>query len=294
MALAIQPLTPVIGAEISGIDLAGTLSDGDLRAVHAALMRHLVVFFRDQALSPAQQAALAHRFGRLRRAQRAAFDITEDAPEVAVLLNDESKPPNVNHYHSDGIFRRTPEFGAMLYGVEVPESGGDTIFVNMEAAFAALSPAMQDHLSVLEASHDFMKLHGSPAKARSWVGDNAARMDEMRRQNPPAVHPMVRVHPVTGRRSLFIAESFTTHILGLSKTESDGLLDTLFRHCTLPEFQVRFKWRNGSMAFWDNRATMHYAVADYWPARRLMHRITIETDELGAPGVEGVSGLAAA
>ena len=294
MAVAIHSLTPAIGAEISGVDLAASPAESDLRAIHAALMRHLVVFFRDQALPPSRQAALARRFGRLRQAQRAAFDITEDAPEVAVLLNDESKPPNVNHYHSDGIFRRMPEFGAMLYGVEVPDAGGDTIFVNMEAAFAALSPAMQSCLSGMQASHDFMKLHGSPTKARSWSGDNAARMDEMRRQNPPVVHPMVRVHPVTGRRSLYLAESFTTHILGLSKTESDGLLDTLFRHCTLPEFQVRFKWRTGSMAFWDNRATMHYAVADYWPARRLMHRITIETDELGAPGIEGVAGLAAA
>lgn len=288
MTLTCTPLTPRIGAVIGGIDLAAAPGDDALRRVHAMLMDYKVVFFRDQALAAPQQAAIARRFGRLRVAQKAAFDTIDDAPEIAVLLNDRERPPNVNHYHADGIFRTTPEFAAILYGVEVPASGGDTLFVDMHAAYEALSDDMRAYLDGKQASNDFMKLHGSPSKARSWRAENAARMDAMRRQNPPVVHPMVRTHPVTGRRSLWISESFTTHVVGVPPAESNGVLEMLFRHCTLPEFQCRFRWRAGSLAFWDNRTTMHYAVADYWPERRLMHRVTIETDEIGAPGVEGL------
>lgn len=286
MPLTVEPLTPCIGAELHGLDLSAPLSDADIADIHGALMDHLVVFFRDQQLTPVAQRALAARFGRLRVAQRAAFEVNQEAAEVAVLINDRERPPNVNHYHSDGIFRKLPEFAAILYGETVPASGGDTLFVNMQAAYDALSPELKHYVDQRSAVHDFMKLHGSPAKARSWEGDNAARMDAMRRQNPPVEHPMVREHPVTGRRSLLISPSFTTHIVGVSSGESQGVLETLYQHCALPEFQCRFKWRAGSLAFWDNRATMHYAVADYWPERRVMHRITIETDDIGVPDVE--------
>lgn len=292
MALSTTPLSPVIGAEIGGVDLGAAPGDEELRQIHAALMRHKVVYFRDQNLSPVAQSALARRFGRLRIAQRAAFDVNEEAAEIAVLLTDRERPPNVNHYHADGIFRRVPEFAAMLYAVEVPASGGDTIFVNMQAAYEALSAPMRSYVHDKQACNDFMKLHGSPAKARSWSEENAARMDAMRVQNPPVEHPMVRTHPVTGQTSLWISESFTTHIVGVSATESNGMLDMLFRHCSLPEFQCRVRWSPGTMVFWDNRATMHYAVADYWPERRLMHRVTIETDDIGAPGVEGLGSAA--
>jgi taurine dioxygenase len=291
MAITSTPLTPIIGAEITGIDLGATLGDEPLREVHAALMKHKVVCFRDQQLSPVAQSAFAGRFGRLRIAQRAAFGVDDEAREVAVLTNDRKRPPNVNHYHADGIFRRVPEFAAMLYAIEVPSSGGDTIFVNMQAAYEALSPELRTYLAGKQASNDFMKLHGSPAKARSWKGDDdAQRMDAMRKQNPPVVHPMLRTHPVTGNVSLWISESFTTHIVGVPASESNGMLEMLFRHCTLPEFQCRFRWSPGMLMFWDNRTTLHYAVADYWPERRHMHRITIETDEIGAPGVEGLGG----
>ena len=286
--LEVVPLTPGIGAELHGPDLAHELTDTDVRAIHAALVQHHVVFFRNQSLTPVQQASVARRFGRLRMAQKAAFDVIDGAPEIAVLLNDRERPPNVNHYHADGIFRAVPEFGAMLYGVDVPATGGDTIFVDMQAAYAGLSPELRAYVDGKQASNDFMKLHGSPAKARSWKGDNAERMERARKQNPPVVHPLVRYHPVSGVPSLWLSESFTTHIVDVSPAESNGMLDTLFRHCALPEYQCRFAWRNGSMAFWDNRATMHYAVADYWPEKRLMHRVTIETDDIGAPGVEGL------
>jgi taurine dioxygenase len=289
MDLELDVLTPIIGAEIRGICISEDLTDDDVQSIHSALLKHHVVFFRDQQLTPGQQSAFARRFGRLRRAQKASFGVVDDAPGVSVLLNDEARAPNVNHYHSDGIFRAQPEFAAMLYGEEVPASGGDTIFVNMAAAYDGLSSELKAYVEAKHAVNDFMKLHGSPAKARSWKGDSAKGMERAREQNPPVAHPMVRTHPVTQCKSLLISESFTSHIDGVSKLESDGILDALFRHCALPEFQCRFRWRKGSLAFWDNRSTMHYAVADYWPARRLMHRVTVETDEVGAPGIEGLA-----
>jgi taurine dioxygenase len=279
--ITVTPLTPAVGAAIGGIDIAAGVDDAALREVHAALMAHGAVFFRDQDITPVQQRDFAARFGRLRTAKRSAFLVEEGVPEMHVLINDRERPPNVNHYHSDGIFRAEPEFASILRAVECPETGGDTIFVGMQAAYAALSDEMKAYLEGKEAVHDFMKLHGSPKKARSWEGDNAERMEASRRANPPVAHPMVKTHPVTGAKSLYISESFTASVLGVGEDESRGLLDLLNRHCARPEFQCRFHWRPHSMALWDNRATMHYAVADYWPEKRLMNRVTIETDAIG-------------
>ncbi len=279
--ITVTPLTPAVGAAVGGIDIAAGVDDAALREVHAALMAHGAVFFRDQDITPVQQRDFAARFGRLRTAKRSAFLVEEGVPEMHVLINDRERPPNVNHYHSDGIFRAEPEFASILRAVECPETGGDTIFVGMQAAYAALSDEMKAYLEGKEAVHDFMKLHGSPKKARSWEGDNAERMEASRRANPPVAHPMVKTHPVTGAKSLYISESFTASVLGVGEDESRGLLDLLNRHCARPEFQCRFHWRPHSMALWDNRATMHYAVADYWPEKRLMNRVTIETDAIG-------------
>lgn len=279
--ITVRVLTPAVGAEIGGIDIAGGVGDGALREIHAALMAHGAVFFRDQDLTPRQQRDFAARFGRLRTAQRSAFLVEEGVPEMHVLVNDRERPPNVNHYHSDGIFRAEPEFASLLRAVECPAAGGDTIFIGMQAAYDALSDDMKAYLADKEAIHDFMKLHGSPKKARSWEGDNWERMEKSRLANPPVAHPMVKTHPVTGRKSLYISESFTASVAGLGEDESRGLLDLLNRHCARPEFQCRFHWRPNSMALWDNRSTQHYAVADYWPERRLMNRVTIETDAIG-------------
>jgi taurine dioxygenase len=279
--ISVTPLTLAVGAEIGQINIAGGVDDETFREVHAALMDHGVVFFRGQDLTATQQCDFAGRFGRLRRATRSAFLVEEGVPEMHVLLNDKDRPPNVNHFHSDGIFRAEPEFASILRAVECPQVGGDTIFVGMQAAYNALSEDMKTYLADKDAVNDFMKLHGSPKKAQSWEGDNYERMDASRRANPPVAHPMVKTHPVTGRKSLYISESFTASVIGLGDDESRGLLELLNRHCARPEFQCRFHWQPNSMALWDNRATMHYAVADYWPERRLMNRVTIETDEVG-------------
>jgi taurine dioxygenase len=146
---------------------------------------------------------------------------------------------------------------------------------------------MQQYVEGKEAVHDFMRLHSSPRKARSWRGESATGMTETRDANPPVAHPLVRVHPITGRKHLYLSEVFTTHIVGLNTMESASVLEFLTRHASKPEFQCRFGWQPDSVAMWDNRASMHYAVADYWPEHRLMHRLTIETDaHLGRVRVE--------
>lgn len=280
--ITVIPKTTAVGATIGEIDLTQTVTNETVREIHTALMRHGVIFFRDQHLTPKQHADFARPFGRMRIATHTSFEIFEGVPEMSVLINDKDRPPNVNHYHSDGIFRQSPEFASILRAVECPVAGGDTIFIGATAAYNGLSESMKAYLSNKNAIHNFMKLHGSPKKNRSWEGDGAARMERAQKANPPVIHPLVRIHPVSGRKSLYISESFTMDIEGLPQEESRGLLTFLFRHCALPEYQCRFHWRPGSIAFWDNRATQHYAVADYWPERRLMHRVSIETDELGS------------
>lgn len=283
-SITVTPVTPFTGALIGNIDLSDGISPETALAIHQALMRYHVVFFRDQTISARQHVDFARAFGPLRMARRAAFEVLADAPELQVLINDKERPPNVNHYHTDGIFRSDPEFASILRAVECPEAGGDTIFTSLVAAYEGLSDSMKTDVESLTAINDFMKLHGSPAKARSWKGDNFDRMDAMRRDNPPTEHPLVRTHPVTGKKHLYLSESFTTHIVGVSAEESQRVLDFLFRHVAKPEYQCRFSWQPGSMAFWDNRAALHYAVADYWPEKRLMHRVTIIEDILSANG----------
>ena len=282
--ICVDPITPVIGAEVSCVNLAQISLPDVLQEIHLALMRHQVLFFHNQDITPAEFSSWAGQFGRLRKARRAAFELLEEAPEVAVIVNDKDRPPNVNHFHSDGIFRKQPEFASILYSKEVPEYGGDTVFVSMTAAYEALSPDMKSYLAPKSATQDFMKLHGSATKARSWKGENAVRMKSMAKDHPPITHPIVRKHPVTGLPSLYVSESFTRCIDGVTVDESNAKLLELYRHYERPEFQCRFRWRPNSIAFWDNRATLHYAVADYWPQKRLMHRLTIETDAFGSDG----------
>ncbi|MEM7250496.1 MAG: TauD/TfdA family dioxygenase [Pseudomonadota bacterium] len=276
----IRPLSPHVGAEVFGIDLSSPLESSLVIRLHRALAHRHVLFFRDQNITPAEQVAFARHFGPLRTAQRASFGLVDGIPELSVLETDEAKPPNIDHYHPDGIFREHPEFASVLRAVEVPPLGGDTIFTSLTAAYDALSESMKGYVADKYAIHDFMRLHGSPRKARSWKGDAGKGMAKARDANPPVAHPLVRTHPVTGRKCLYLSEVFTTHIEGLPSIESDGLLRFLVQHACKPEFQYRFRWAPNSIAMWDNRASMHYAVADYWPARRLMHRLTIERTDL--------------
>lgn len=276
--ITVAPVTPAIGAEIGGVDLA-RLTDPQFSEIHAALMAHHVVFFRDQRLEKAHLVAFARRFGEPQPATESSFGKLEDFPEIDVLDYDASRPPYVTKemWHTDFSGRDQPTLGSVLYALEVPECGGDTIWVSLAAAWDALSERMKRYLGGLKAEHRTIKAFGDDIRANLWKSEDGRKRFERMQALPPAEHPVARTHPVTGRKALFVNEGYTTRLVGMDRGESDAVLGQLFNHLRTPEFQCRFRWRKGSLAVWDNRITQHYAVADY-AERRLMYRITIKGD----------------
>jgi taurine dioxygenase len=263
--VTIRPLTPTIGAEILGVDLEH-LSDGQFEAVRDALARHQVIFFRDQDISIEAHKAFGARFGTL--------DIhpndpgLDGHPEVMIIHADEkSKRVAGEMWHSDVSCADEPPMGSILRMFVMPESGGDTMFASMYAAYEALSARMKALLDGLDAIHD-----GGPyyRSVNAILG-----RDDGGRVYPRATHPVVRTHPVSGRKCLFVNSMFTTQILGLPAAESDAILGFLFDHVKNPQFQCRFRWERNSIAFWDNRCTQHYAVWDYFPHVRSGYRVTV-------------------
>lgn len=278
--IEVTPIHPVIGARVTGIDLSAGTGVDALREIRAALMAHCVIFFPGQDLAPARQVAFARHFGEVPPCPDAYFQMHPDDPHVSVLVNDEARPPTVNNWHSDNSQNATPDFASVLYAREIPEVGGDTIWVNMYAVYEALPAEIRATIDSLQAIHDFMNLYSRPVKSRLWEGERAARMERERRNSPPVAHPMVRTHPETGRRALFVNESFTSHIVGMERRASRAMLDYLFEVIRTPEHQIRYGWTAGDVAMWDNRCTVHYAVADYWPRRRVMHRVSVLNGEV--------------
>lgn len=261
--LEIEALTPGIGAVIHGVDLA-RLDDATFEAVHDAWMRHLVLFFRDQHLTPAQHLAFGRRFGPLHVHPAAPY--AHDTPELMVIHTDrDSHRNNGDNWHTDVSADEAPPLGTILHLHQVPANGGDTLFANMYAAFETLSPRMQEFLCTLTALHE--------ADYTGHYGDHPAQRDF-----PSAVHPVVRTHPVTGRNALFVNPVFTRRILELSPGESDALLKHLFAHAAHPRFQCRFTWATNSVAMWDDRCTWHLAIWDYWPETRSGLRVTVQGD----------------
>jgi len=269
--LTVTPLGPTIGAVIGGVDLRDPPTDAAIARLREALLDHKVLFFEDQDLTPVQHRDFAARFGELHT--HPLYPGEDGAPELMVLDNHIANPTDNDKWHTDVTFLERPALGALLYAVLTPPSGGDTLWSSMTAAYRALSAPMRDFLAGLTAVHDFT--HGFPPEG--LVGANAGRdrYEKARIEHPPVIHPVVRTHPETGEASLFVNSVFTTRIEGLGREESDALLALLFRHIQKPEFCVRWRWRRGAMAFWDNRCTQHYAVSDYMPHRRVMRRATI-------------------
>lgn len=261
----VKPLSPQIGAELSGIKLAGDLPDEAIAEIRRALLDHKVVFFRDQnELSAQEHIAFARRFGELEI--HPATPKGQPDPEILRITHDENSKGRENAWHSDVTWRPEPSLGSILRAIEVPPVGGDTLFSCMYAAYDALSLEMKAFASGLTAVHDI---------TRVFAGRLNKSVDELRAQYPLQEHPVVRTHPETGRRSLYVNTAFTDHIVGLSKKESDWLLEHLYSFAAVPEHQCRIRWEAGSVAFWDNRACQHYAASDYFPQKRVMERVTI-------------------
>jgi taurine dioxygenase len=272
--ISVTPLTPAIGAVIGNVDLSKTLDDELIVDIRAALLKHKVVFFEDQHISAVQHRDFAARFGDLHT--HPLYPGVPEAPEMFILDNHANNPTDNDAWHTDVTFIETPPLGAILYAKLLPENGGDTCWASMQAAYEALSKPLQRFLSELDAVHDFNRGFPQAGQVAKQAGkDKAAKaLDE----HPPVIHPVVRTHPETGADSLFVNYGFTDRIKGLRRNESDALLNMLFVHVQKPEFQVRWKWKPNAIAFWDNRITQHYAVNDYLPARRVMHRATINGD----------------
>ncbi|MEM6301934.1 MAG: taurine dioxygenase [Pseudomonadota bacterium] len=262
-----------LGAEISGIDLSRPLNASEQQQLRLLLNEHEVVFFRDQNIDPRAQRELALCFGPLQT--HPAYSTVEGFPEITVLESTPEKPSKIEVWHSDMTFREHPPMATVLRSVVVPAKGGDTMWASMSTAYAALSEPMREFLSGLHAIHDFS--WGFKESLAEEGGEE--RLAEAVKSNPPVVHPVVRTHPETGKKLLFINALFTTHILELAKEESDALLSFLYEHVKTPEFSVRFSWEPNSIAIWDNRSTQHKPVNDYFPAHRRMERIVIDGDK---------------
>ena len=260
-----------LGAEIAGIDLRGPLPDAQFAAVEAALVENELLIFRDQDISSQNLMEFGRRFGEL-TVHPFAPNEGKNAPELIKFRNDETTPPfGTDVWHSDETFRAEPPMATILVAKEVPAVGGDTMFASMSAAFEGLSDRLQQYISGLEAIHDmkpFRPLFGQSLEERK-------KLQHFELQYPPQRHPVVRVHPVSGRKVLFVNPQFSIAIDGMEERESRTLLDTLFHQALVPEYQFRLRWAPHTIALWDNRSVQHYAIHDYYPQRRYMERVTI-------------------
>jgi taurine dioxygenase len=274
--IEVSPQSVAVGAEIHGVNLAAELSNAQFSEIRQAFLEFGVIFFRDQDLSPEQHLAFARRFGAIN--VNRFFTPVKDHPEIAEVLKEADQKKNIGaEWHTDHSYDQIPALGSALYGKEIPPLGGDTMFASMGAAFETLSDGLKDTLRSLRAVHSSRHVFG-PARYEAAAGTSEVtsryRNPELATQD--AVHPVVIHHPDTGREILYVNSTFTVRFEGWTDEESAPLLNFLFTHGARPEFACRFRWRKGSLALWDNRATWHMALNDYHGHRRYMHRITIE------------------
>ena len=272
--MELQPIAGALGAEVRGVDFSRELSNSEASAVYDAFLRHKVLYFHGPELSPAQQVRAARIFG-----EPDLYPFIKglpDAPEVIEILKTEKDTVNFGGgWHSDTAYLPEPALGTMLHAVEVPESGGDTLFANTVAAYEALSDGMKAMIAGLKGVNDSNSLYGNRAAAM-------AKLDGMAANNVPEAevyiseHPIVRTHPETGQKGLYVSRAHTKHFAGMTEAESKPLIDFLAAHITRPEFTCRVRWTPGGVTVWDNRVTQHCALNDYQGKRRRMRRVTLK------------------
>jgi taurine dioxygenase len=279
--LQATPLCPALGAEISGVDIAGGISGAQFAELRQAFADYAVIFLRDQDITPEQHIAFAERWGKIN--VNRFFKPTDDYPVIAEVRKEADQKANIgSSWHTDHSYDQCPAMGSILYAREVPSVGGDTLFASMYAAYDALSDGLKKMLSTLRAEHSSRHAFGDVAYAERDLDDLGGRLGNTAAATQDAMHPVIIRHPFSGRPALYVNGDFTVKFEGWSKQESQPLLDYLYAHASQNEFTCRFNWRKGSIAIWDNRATHHCALNDYHGERRLMHRITIEGEDLGA------------
>jgi taurine dioxygenase len=270
--LIITPLTPTIGALVAGADLKAPLPETALTTLRGALLDWKVLFFRDQVITTEQHLAFARNFGALEihpfAPHKAGF------PEVLAITHNRESRGRENTWHSDVTWREEPSLGSILRAIEIPPVGGDTLFADMAAAYEGLGADLKAEIEGRVAVHDFAHFR----KGLRRAGKSEGEIEAFNRRYPMVEHPVVRTHPETGEKALYVNAAFTQHIVGLAPERSAELLKILYAQAAIPEYQCRFRWENHSIAFWDNRASQHYAVSDYWPAVRRMERVTVVGD----------------
>jgi taurine dioxygenase len=276
--ILVHPASASVGAEIGGVDLARGLSAEVLDEIRRALFEFGVVFFRDQELTPEQHVAFARQFGDIN--VNRFFTPVPGYPMIAEIRKEPEHQQNIGgNWHTDHSYDLAPAMGSLLYAREVPATGGDTLFASMHAAYDALSDGLRRTLEGLQALHSSRHVFGVATYGQR--GDLRDRVANPEAATQDAIHPVVVRHPGSGRKALYVNPAFTVRFVDWTDEESRPLLQYLYQHAARPEFTCRFQWRPGSLAFWDNRCTWHYALNDYPGQRRLLHRITVEGVPLG-------------
>lgn len=275
MTIQVTRVARALGAVVSGVDISKDLEQSMVDRLGELLVEHQILFFREQPISPEAQARFAARFGSLH--VHPIYPVLPEIPEILLLDNHASFLPDNDNWHTDVTFSETPPLAGILAAKRIPSAGGDTLWSSNSAAYDALSEPLRRFLDGLTAQHSIAKSF----PPERWQSDPAfkERYERAVAKHPPVRHPVVRTHPVSGRKALFVNEGFTTHINELSAEESRALLAFLYTHSARPEFTVRWRWQVDDVAFWDNRVTQHYAIADYLPERRTMHRATVNGDK---------------
>ena len=279
--IEVTPLSRSVGAELSGVDIAADISAKQFAEIRRAFTDHGVIFFRDQIITPDQHIEFARRWGKIN--VNRFFQPVENHPIIAEVRKEPDQRSNIGSaWHTDHSYDQIPAMGSILYARAVPAIGGDTMYSSMYAAYESLSDGMKKMLHGLRAEHSSRHVFGEQAYVDRDLEEINGRLGNTAAATQDAFHPVVIRHPLSGRPALYVNEDFTVKFEGWSKEESQPLLKYLYQHARQNEFTCRFKWREGSMAIWDNRATQHYALNDYHGEFRLMHRITIEGEALAA------------
>ena len=269
----VEAITPEIGANISGLSLNEDLSGENIENIYDALIKHQVIFFREQNLTPESHLELAKSFGEVDQGHP-IYPHVKGFQSIVLLKNDPKNIPDTSDWHKDLTFNSNPPFASILHGVNVPKIGGDTIWASMSAAYDNLSGGWKDDLEGLEAIHDMGTFRND-----YYIKGGVDSVNNALKKVDSSVHKVIETHPISGLKYLNVNQSFTRNILNESQGASDHILQFLFKHMAKPEFQVRFHWEKNSVAIWDNRITQHYAICDYLPNLRHMHRITVINDK---------------
>ena len=272
----INKLTPNIGAEIVGNNLFDNLTTTFCDKIYKTLIENKVIFFRNQEITNNQHIKFAKSFGEI-EPPHPVYPHVDQFPEIVLLENDKNRPPDTDVWHTDVTFKPNPPFASILYSKIIPSSGGDTLWSCLSSIYNALPNDIKKYLETLNAVHDMGDFRNTFTKNEA-IG-RAKKLNEGFKKFGSSIHPVIKTHPITKKKIIYINPGFTNHIVGLNSTDSNNLLNYLFTFMNKPEFQIRFKWSEQTIAMWDNRCTMHYAIGDYMPFHRKMHRVTVLNDQ---------------